>query len=272
MNPTARRVERLLKLLFAEIQQREAARQIGITQSLLSRTLSGEREPSKTLLEKLGSFPGVNLRWLLDGVGDPLTEGGTTLPVIERLPTKPKTKWEELEKEAERFWVSEARFSETRYWWRMNKKTLRSWGDCSLKCKATAGDYLLLETDRTQIEAMSLDRRLVVVSHSEIKSGKPSWGILDNKMQFTPFMQDSSSATDQHRSAVKKNRSAVKKPRRRIKGMNSASLGREPGLNPADQKKALQESQPAELTHVAVEFEHIMAIVIEMTSTSVLKT
>lgn len=90
MNPTARRVKRLLTLLFSDIQQREAARQIGVTHSLLSRTLSGEREPSKTLIEKLARYPGVNPRWLFDGTGDPLSEGGTSLPVIEQLPKNPK--------------------------------------------------------------------------------------------------------------------------------------------------------------------------------------
>ncbi len=265
MNPTARRVQRLLMLLFAEIQQREAARQIGVTQSLLSRTLSGEREPSKTLLRKLGSFPGVNARWLLDGIGEPLTAGGTTLPIIEQLPKKPETKWEELQQEAERHWISEPRFSETRYWCRVNEKTLRSWGEWRSRCKFAAGDHLLLETDRRQIEALPLKKRLVVASHPELSSGKPMWGILDDKMQFTPLATDGGSVIPQQPRPIKK-------ARRRIKGMHSASRGRDGDQDLADQDKNSQAPQPKKPPQVVVELTQIMAVVIEMTSSSVLKT
>ncbi len=263
MNPTARRVERLLKLLFADIQQREAARQLDVTQSLLSRTLSGEREPSKTLLRKLGAFPGVNVRWLLDGIGEPLVAGGTTLPVIEQLPKKPGTKWEELEQEAKRFWISEARFSETRYWWRVNEKTLRAWGEWRSRCKFAPGDHLLLETDHRQIEALPGNTRLVVASHPELSSGKPMWGILDEKMHFTPLAAESGYVPQQPRPNKKR-------PRRKIT-RNPALRDRPGDQDFANHDQHLQAPQTTKPPHVVVELTHIMAVVIEMTSSSVLK-
>ena len=268
MSPISKRVYRLCLLLFSDIQQREAARQIDVAQPLLSRTLSGVRKPSKTFIEKLANYPGVNARWLFDGIGDPLIEGGTTLPVIERLPMRRESKWEELEQEAERFWISEARFSATRYWWRMNKKTLRSWGERRLECRATAGDYLLLETDRTQIEAMPLEKRLVIASHPEIKQGKPLWGILDNNMKFTPFVQNTSSTSDQN--PVPK---LITKHRRRIsRRKDSTSLDHEGNPNPVKHKERLLELQPAKVDRVPVEIKHVLAVVLEMTSPLVLMT
>lgn len=263
MNPTALRVHRLLTLLFSDIQQREAARQLEVTQSLLSRTLSGEREPSKTLLRKLGAFPDVNARWLLDGIGEPLFTGGTTLPVIEHLPKKPGTRWEELEQEAERFWISEARFSETRYWWRVNEKTLRSWDEWRSRFKFAAGDHLLLETDHRQIEALPGNVRLVVASNPELSSGKPMWGILDFKMQFNPLSMDSGSVAPQKPRPIKRiRRKITPKP-----GLKARARGQ----NLADQDKSLQAPTLAKPPHVVVEHTHIMAVVIEMTSSSVLK-
>lgn len=148
----------------------------------------------------------------------------------------------------------------------MNEKTLRSWGEWQLRCKATAGDYLLLETDRTQIEAMPLGQRLVVASHPEIKRGKTLWGFLGNKMNFTPFVQNASSTSDQN--PVPKRRKRVR--RRITKRKDSASLDHEGTPSLVKHKERLQEPQPTKLPHIAVDFTHILAVVIEMTSSSVL--
>lgn len=264
MNPTALRIQRLLTLLFSDIQQREAARQLEVTQSLLSRTLSGEREPSQTLLRKLGAFPGVNVRWLLDGIGEPLFTGGTTLPVIDRLPKTTKTKWGELEQEGERFWISEARFSETRYWWRVTEKELSSWGEWRSTFKFAAGDHLLLETDYRQIEALPRNTRLVVASHPELSSGKPMWGILDVKMQFSPLSTDGGSVAPQQPKPIKK------RLRRKIitKAERDAQASRRDLASQEQQTQAPPLTKPS---LVVVELTQIMAVVIEMTSSSVLK-
>ncbi|HAA67750.1 MAG TPA: hypothetical protein DCE55_01280, partial [Planctomycetaceae bacterium] len=86
MNSLASRINRVLELQFGGIQQREASRRIGVTQSLLSRTLSGDRAPSKTLVTALAKMREVNECWLLDGIGEPLSSGGTSLPVVSKLP------------------------------------------------------------------------------------------------------------------------------------------------------------------------------------------
>lgn len=183
--------------------------------------------------------------------------------MIEQLPKKPGTKWEELEQEAERFWISEARFSETRYWWRVNEKTLRSWGEWRSRCKFAPGDHLLLETDRRQIEALPVNKRLVVASYPELSSGKPMWGILDEKRQFTPLSEESGCVPQQPRPKKKSPRRKVTlKPEVRDQA-GDQSL--------ADQDKNLQAPPLAKPPHVVIELTHIMAVVIEMTSSSVLK-
>ncbi len=273
MSPVAERIHRLCVILFSDIQQREAARQLGVAQPLLSRTLSGAREPSRTLIEILMDYPGVNPRWLLDGIGDPLTEGGTSLPVIKRLPKKPETRWEELEQEAERFWVSEARFSESRYWWQVTTQMLRSWGTWADKCKASAGDHLLLETDRKQIEDMSMKMQLVIASHPELKKGKPQWGMLAEKMRFIPFSREISSAKP----------GAPDRPfktfRRKIKRLNKSNVvspsdgkTNAPLSSAPDQQPITQASQQLGDKRGLVELNinQVLAVVIEMTSTTVM--
>ena len=266
MDPISKRIHRLCMLLFSDIQLREAARQIGVANPLLSRTLSGARGPSKTLIEKLAAYPGVNPRWLLHGIGDPLIEGGLSLPVIKRLPKKPETKWEELEQEAERFWVAEARFSESRYWWQVTPQTLRSWGRWAAKCKAAAGDYLLLETDRKQIEAMSMKKRLVIASHPELNNGKPQWGVLGENMKFLPFSTGTSVKKD---SPIHER---GKKPRRRIRRIAAPDIPAVDSPSSPTSPKQLQQHTRMEATVFPIDITQVLAVVIEMTSTSVMAT
>ena len=82
------RIERVLELMYSRVQQREAARQLGVSVSLLSATLSGSRRPSKTLVTALAKMPEVNERWLLDGIGEPLARGGRSVKKLNR-PTAP---------------------------------------------------------------------------------------------------------------------------------------------------------------------------------------
>ena len=66
------RTRHALTLLFSSIDQRRAARQLGVNHSLVSRTLSGARRPSNTLIKKLSAHPEINSEWLIGGVGEPL--------------------------------------------------------------------------------------------------------------------------------------------------------------------------------------------------------
>lgn len=66
------RVRHVLKLLFSSIDQRRAGRELGVTQTQVSHTLTGARRPSPSLVKKLSEHPEVNPEWLIDGIGKPL--------------------------------------------------------------------------------------------------------------------------------------------------------------------------------------------------------
>lgn len=66
------RTRHALTLLFSSVDQRRAARELGVCHVLVSRTLSGARRPSNTLIKKLSTHPEINSEWLIDGVGKPL--------------------------------------------------------------------------------------------------------------------------------------------------------------------------------------------------------
>jgi transcriptional regulator with XRE-family HTH domain len=269
MNPIVRRVRRLLILLFADIHQREAARQIGITHSLLSRTLSGERKPSKTLLEKLGSFPGVNLRWLLDGIGEPLLEGGTSLPVITELPKSADIPWRELTSETETYRVPENQFSDTRYWWRLTKVTHNSWGKFGQKhMRAQVGDYLLMETERRQIETWVCAERPAIISHADVENGKPRWGILTAKMQFRSFNE----LADQDAGLPTASQARSLPRRRKIRKPDDAPkhVAGIPDVQSSLTSKSIEPILASKSLTIKIEPEHIMAIAIELTSSSLL--
>lgn len=260
MHKTACRVKRILELLFSEIQQREAARRIGVSHSLLSRTLSGERDPSKTLLDKLASVPNVNPRWLFDGIGQPLLSDGTSLPVITKLPEAAKTSWREVAAGDERFRISENQFSETRYWCRLTKSAMNSWGEWGQqRLRVKDGDFLLLETDPKQIESLPGQPRVVVVAHPDVAEEKPTWGILLSDMRFFAFI--SGNRRNQTEQRGKKSTGRI---RRKITFPKS------------DAKLASavtsQETKSADIPpKVVVKSEDVMAIVIEMTSDSLIQ-
>lgn len=190
MNLIARRVHRILTLLFSGVQQREAARRIGVTQSLLSRTLSGSREPSAALLKKLSCYPGVNQQWLFEGIGEPLDEACTSLPVILTIPETLESTWDQIASKTERFRISENQFSETRYWIRLTERTVSDWSFAEhALLRPMAGDYLLIETDPRQIQAISTRPQLVLATHPEINNGFLCWGSLLASNTFYPLVQ-----------------------------------------------------------------------------------
>ncbi len=275
MNSLASRINRVLELQFGGIQQREASRRIGVTQSLLSRTLSGDRAPSKTLVTALAKMREVNECWLLDGIGEPLSSGGTSLPVVSKLPPNAKTPWDEVASAQESFRISENAFSESRYWWKLSAPTLRSWGTLGRKAtRVEVGDYLLLETDSRQMAALTGQPRLAISAHPAIEGGKPSWGRLANERQFISFKE-----AEKHRIENERKAKTPKKklPRRRIrfqeltpkhKQVNETVPAPEMRLPSKTPQMRLPTKTPQMTT---IETEHLMAIAIEMTSTSIFR-
>jgi transcriptional regulator with XRE-family HTH domain len=260
MPNTAYRVKRILELLFSDVQQREAARRIGVSHSLLSRTLSGERGPSKTLLEKLASVPNVNPRWLFDGIGQPLLSDGTSLPVITKLPETTRTSWREAAAGNERFRISENHFSDTRYWCRLTKPTVNSWGEWGQnRLRVKDGDFLLLETDPKQIKSLPSWNRLGIVTHPDIAKGKPSWGILRSDGRFIALKVNTpGNQSGQPGKAV------ARRTRRKIthrKGNTETSAGAALHVAKSDEPPSVTE----------INSEQVMAVVLEMTSDTLLQ-
>ncbi len=265
------RIERVLELMYSRVQQREAARQLGVSVSLLSATLSGSRRPSKTLVTALAKMPEVNERWLLDGIGEPLARGGTSLPVVSRLPRSATTPWDEVASNTETFRISENQFSTTRYWWRLSAPTLRSWGQWGRDyVKAVAGDYFLLETDLQQMAALTGQRRLAIMAHPEVESGKPCWGFLTGGLRFASFRE-----AEQKRIEKEQRKPKQKVPRRRALDLDLESDGEKSTTREkmsSNEKKEInlppmsfpkKDEQTTQITT-----ENLKALVIEMTSTS----
>ena len=273
MNPLVSRINRILELQFGGIQQREASRRIGVTHSLLSRTLSGDRAPSKTLVTALAKMPEVNERWLLNGIGEPLSSGGTSLPVVSRLPRSSTTPWDDVASNTETFRISENQFSTTRYWWKLSEPTLKTWGQWGRdNVRAVAGDYLLLETDLQQMAALTGQDRLAITAHADIESGKPCWGFLTDDLRFTSFRE-----VEQKRVENEERKRKTKTPKRRSHRRQliiesdgdksttgekaSSNEKKETNLPPMSLRK--KDKQPPQIA-----IENLRALVIEMTSTS----
>ena len=275
MDPLTQRIERALTLLFSELQQSTAARHLKIAHPLLSRTLSGDRAPSKTLVTALAKMREVNECWLLDGIGEPLSSGGTSLPVVSKLPPNAKTPWNEVASAQESFRISENQFSTTRYWWKLSAPTLRSWGTLGRKAtRVEVGDYLLLETDSRQMAALTGQPRLAITAHPAIEGGKPCWGRLANERQFISFKE-----AEKHRIENERKAKTPKKklPRRRLhleettpkhKQVNETVPAPEMRLPSKTPQMRLPTKTPQMTT---IETEHLMAIAIEMTSTSIFR-
>src|SRR5262245_13012337 len=65
--------------------QRQMARELGISQGLISKVVNGQQGPGERLLAALAEGGGVNPRWLLHGEGEPLPNrlGEGSLPISE---------------------------------------------------------------------------------------------------------------------------------------------------------------------------------------------
>ena len=272
MEQLVTRIERVLELMFSRVHQREASRRLKVSVSLLSETLSGSRRPSKTLVKALAKMPEVNERWLLHGIGEPLFCGGASLPLVSRLPKTATTRWEEVASKTESFRVSENKFSESRYWWEIKDSTMKSWGQWGQKnVRAAAGDFLLLETDPGQMEALVSQLQLAITAHPDIEAGKPCWGALTADMRFASFKE-----AEQKRVG---NEERQRKPKRKISRRNLSDIDVK---REAPQKKmSSKEKSKIQIPQISfprkketstkITTEHLKALVIEMTSTSIFR-
>lgn len=85
----AQRIAWLLDHIWAGCQS-AMARDIGVSQPVISRVVRGVQEPSSLLLGVLRKVPRINWDWLQHGDGEPLAEDvdiASSLPVFDRLVT-----------------------------------------------------------------------------------------------------------------------------------------------------------------------------------------
>jgi len=138
--------DRVKLLLDARWQgnQRAMARDIAVSQSLLSKVVNGSQRAGPRLLEAIGRQPGIEVEWLLNGRGKtPFVAMRGTLPVaVGILPGPPSAHVQLLT--GDRHPVAEAMERPTRYW-------LAVQTDSPLleptELKIATGDFLLIETD-----------------------------------------------------------------------------------------------------------------------------
>ena len=147
LSEVALRIGWLLKKVW-QGSQTKMARDIGVSQSVISHVVVGRQEPGRKLLAAIASNPLVNSRWLITGEGEPLvaqfTEPGrralyVATGLFEGLPE------EHSECLGSMLEVPLRLYRATRYWVEIP-------ADCSLvsdnSLKIAAGDLVLFEPDR----------------------------------------------------------------------------------------------------------------------------
>lgn len=125
-------------------RQRQMARDLGVSQALISKLVNGQQAAGKQFLLTLAKHSGVNLEWLVDGQGPPVQwPERESLPVARAvLPGPPLSVPDMLT--GERHPVAEAFTRQTRYWLQVQPSTpiLRV-----ESLRLMAGDLMLIEGD-----------------------------------------------------------------------------------------------------------------------------
>ena len=63
-----KRVKYILEVVWNG-SQREMARAVGISQSLVSKVVNGQQPPGKRFMAALAKYPGINAEWIMNGTG-----------------------------------------------------------------------------------------------------------------------------------------------------------------------------------------------------------
>jgi len=147
LSDVALRVDLLLKKVW-QGSQTKMARDIGVSQSVVSHVVVGRQEPGRKLLAAIASNPLVNPRWLITGEGEPLvaqfTEPGrralyVATGLFEGLPEEHSECLGSMLEVPLRFYRA------TRYWYEIPE-------GCPLvsssSLKVAVGDLVLFEPDR----------------------------------------------------------------------------------------------------------------------------
>jgi transcriptional regulator with XRE-family HTH domain len=147
--PSNKRFRRILEIRFAG-NQSAMALALGVSQSMLSRVVSGKKAPGPRLLMALSRCPGVNAHWALSGEGeeaqrdDPgAVADNQRLPLVREVLPGPPLKCRELQTGAT-FPVFADYYSPSRYWLELETKNPLVQGDES---GMRSGDLILLDAD-----------------------------------------------------------------------------------------------------------------------------
>ena len=152
--PGSDRIRYLLDNFWAG-NQNQMARDLGCSQSSLSRVVSGKRQAGKRLLKRITDF-GVGPKWLFQGVGEPMAErprppAGVDfrLPVVtDPLPGPPGEHRDRLP--AYEFPVAPALFAASRCWYEIPEGAGILLNE---DARLLARDLLLLEYDLGRFHA-----------------------------------------------------------------------------------------------------------------------
>ena len=154
-SPDAGRRERVTQLIEMRYRgnQREAARSWKVSQALISKVVNGIQPVTDRLLEVVAHQPGINPRWLFDGQGDPLLPSTAgTLHVSTLILSGPPEEHRSL-LSAERYAVATNLERESRYWLRLDSRSLiLAYPDLLMR----EGDLLLVETHRDHLDRLDV--------------------------------------------------------------------------------------------------------------------
>lgn len=158
----ADRVRHLLQQHWAG-NQNQMARDVGCSQSSLSRVVRGESQPGKRLLKLIADF-GVDPDWIFHGRGEPglgktQTEVAFALPVTQTLLAGPATEHPDRI-QGQQFPVAAALYQPSRCWYELPDRAAILWHP---EAHLAPRDLLLLEYDLRRFESVfEMDGKTVV--------------------------------------------------------------------------------------------------------------
>jgi hypothetical protein len=153
LSPEADRVRHVLWALFAGSQTAMAAT-VHVSQSAVSRVVSGKQEPSVKMMRSMATLPGVDKKWALEGIGvwpetpEPVLASEPFLPVVDEFFAKMSAD-RQRDVSSERRAIAPTDYRPTRYFFRVSSLSVLTRVP---ELRISAADLLLVETDASRWE------------------------------------------------------------------------------------------------------------------------
>ena len=186
----------LLPIAFNS-NQSIAARELNVSQALISRALSGKDKTDRSkLMVALTNHPRISNTWLRTGEGTPLNKETrehlpvTTFPVPDITSINPNDLLDPMRA------VALDHYRPTRYWYELPPYSAANKHLGRLTQTPRLKDYLLVETDQRFIEQHIKLASLVIVKYTDADTGfaKPIW--TDNELSIAPIIIDKGAPVD----------------------------------------------------------------------------